>query len=717
MARTGQRDAVAAAIIALAAGLATLMPATDIVRGLSIDALTGLQRRLFGPVERLESTSVIVALDEETYRTPPFANTPNIAWTREIGRVLSAIVEGGGKVVGFDIVYPLSIEQSEIPFGDATLGAKLRGFDRDFLRALSQAARADKVVLGQVQLADQPVRPSPGQRIAVGHERNIRALNVHTDPDNVVRRLPLTFMTDGEPIPSMAVELAARALQATPEFAPDGRMTLAGYQLRSAKPDTLTLNFSSGSDGIPIHSLADLRACVEKGDVGFFRREFAEKVVLFGVLLDSEDRKITSRRFAGALPSARTARCALPRPPESPTLAPHSTPGVYVHATAVNNLINRDALAELGPLAAAASAIVFSALMAAVTLALAPIGAVTAYAMGAFGWTALAMAAFRHAFVLPLVEPLLAGLLAMVTTIGYRFVISDRDKRFLRRTFALYLAPPIIDKMVSSKRPPQLGGEMRLVTVFFSDVAGFSTFSERLAPTEVVTLMNAYFSEMGSIIEEHGGFIYQYVGDAMVALFGAPLDDPDHACNAVRAALRCRQRLDEINRSGALFMGHQMRQRIGINSGDVLVGNIGSRRRLSYTAMGDAVNLAARLEGANKFFGTSILASDATFRLTGSAFLWRELDSVRVKGRSAAVNIYEPLAETGQETAEQVSCVDAYAEGLARWRAGEFAEAATVFARFADTDPPFAVLAARAQKFAASPPGPDWDSVNTLDEK
>jgi class 3 adenylate cyclase len=714
MTRIARRDAVAAAIIALTAGIATTLPVLDGVRGLSIDALTGLRWRLFGPMHRLESPSAVVALDEETYRTPPFASTPNITWTREIGRVLTAIVDGGAKVVGFDIVYPISIEQSEIPFGDETLGTKARGFDRDFLRALAQASRAGKVVLGQVQFGDQPIQPSPGQRIAVGQQRNIRALNVYTDPDNVVRRLPLTFVIDGESMPSMAVELAARALQSTPEFGPDWRMTLAGYRVPSAKPNTITLNFT-GADDIPTYSLADLRACVEEGNNAFFRREFAGKVVLFGMVLDAEDRKITSKRFTAAPERARAARCTLPRPPESPAFARSSISGVYIHATAVNNLIQQDAVAELGAVGAAATAIAFPALMAAAALALAPVGAATAYGVGALAWTAVAVTAFRHALALPLVEPFLAGLFAMVATIGYRFVVTDRDKRFLRKSFALYLAPSVIEKMVSSNKPPELGGETRLVTVYFSDVAGFSTFSEQLAPTEVVTLMNAYFSEMSDIIEEHGGFTYQYVGDAMVCLFGAPLDDPDHACNAVRAALRCRQRLDEINWSGTLFMGHQMRQRIGLNSGEVLVGNIGSRRRLSYTAMGDAVNLAARLEGANKFFGTSIIASDATVGLTGSAFVWRELDAIRVKGRSGAVNIYEPLVEAGQETAEQSARAVAYANGLARWRAGDFAEAEMWFARFADTDPPFAAFAARAKKFATNPPGPDWEPVNTLE--
>src|SRR5262245_46517705 len=169
-----RRDAAAAATIALVAGLATALPAFDAVRGLSLDILTGLRWRLSTPVQPPASPSVVVALDDETYRTSPFASTPNITWTPEIGRVLTAIIGGGAKAVGFDIVFPISIEQSEVPFGNETLGEKTRGFDRDFLRALALGARAGKVVLGQLQLGSQPIQPSPGQRIAVGQQRNIR---------------------------------------------------------------------------------------------------------------------------------------------------------------------------------------------------------------------------------------------------------------------------------------------------------------------------------------------------------------------------------------------------------------------------------------------------------------------------------------------------------------------------------------------------------------
>ena len=305
----------------------------------------------------------------------------------------------------------------------------------------------------------------------------------------------------------------------------------------------MTLNFEGGADDIPTYSLADLRACAEKGDTDFFRRHFGGKVVLVGTLLDAEDRKLTSKRFATAPEGARAARCALAAPPAGGRFARDSIAGVYVHATAVNNLIRRDALIELGQTGSIAAAVAFAALTAAAALVLAPLSASLAYLGLAAAWTGGATVAFTQALVIPLAEPLIAGLLALGATIGYRFVTADKDKRLLRQSFALYLAPEVIEKLMASHKPPVLGGEMRNVTVFFSDLAGFSSFAETMTPSELVALMNAYLTAMTDIIEAHGGFVDKYIGDAIVAVFGAPLDDGDHAVHAVRAAIACSTRL------------------------------------------------------------------------------------------------------------------------------------------------------------------------------
>jgi adenylate cyclase len=272
--------------------------------------------------------------------------------------------------------------------------------------------------------------------------------------------------------------------------------------------------------------------------------------------------------------------------------------------------------------------------------------------------------------------------------------------------------------MVASNKLPALGGEIRQVTVYFSDIADFSTYSEKIAPAELIAAINEYLTAMTDIIEAHGGFVDKYIGDAIVAVFGAPLEDPDHAVHAVRAALQSAARLGELARFTAVFGGRNARQRIGINSGEALVGNIGSRRRFNYTVMGDMVNLASRLEGANKFYGTTIMAAGATVALTRTEFAWRELDTIRVKGRAGAFGVFEPLAVAGaQEAKHEAKQAAIYADGLARFRARDFAGAAEIFARSAAEDPPSALFMARARQLARCPPGPDWEAINTLDEK
>lgn len=718
MSRVRRRDLLAVAVVAVACGLWPTLPALDPVRGLTLDVLTALRWQVFGPRhEPATASTVVVAIDEESYEAAPFKGSPTITWTREIGRVLGAVLDGGATVVGFDLVFPSSIEESVLPFGDASLGSQLRGFDRDFLRALRAGASSGRLLLGEVQHRDLPVRPSAGQRVAVG-EQNIRLLNAYTDADGVIRRLPTGFPGDDGPVASMAVELASRALGTKPAFDADGALTLAGRTVSAAVPRTLTLNLDGGADDVPTYSLADLRACAERGDADYFRRHFDGKVVLFGTLLDAEDRRHSSKRFVTGLEGARAPRCVLPVPAlQGGAIARSTIAGVYLHATAVDNLVRHDTLTEWSRPAAAAVAVAMAGLAAFSLLRLAPAAALplVGAALLLYGVGALLM--FRQATVLPLVEPLLATVSALVGTVGYRYAVVDREERLLHKSFSLYLSPRLIDRMLEAGSLPALGGEMREVTMFFSDIAGFSSFSETLQPQPLVRLMNQYLSEMSEIIEAEGGYVDKYVGDSIVAVFGAPLDDPDHARHAVRAALRCRDRLEQMNREGTAFEGRHIAHRIGLNSGQALVGNIGSRQRFNYTAMSDAVNLASRLEGASKYFGTSILVSEATVVLTGDAFEWREIDAIRVKGRVQPVKVFEPEAEAGGRTPQQRATAGVYAAGLAAWRARDFAAAQALFARIGPVDAPAAMFEPRARALAAAPPSPDWEAVNTLEGK
>ena len=710
------RDIIAISAIALVCVALVASPLFDKSRGLSIDILTLLRWEMFGQRrDPAASPTVVVAIDEETYETPPFKGSPTITWTGEIGRVLSAMLEGGARVVGFDLVFQNSIEQSEIPFGDGKFGDKVRGFDRDFLRALAAGSSAGKVVLGEMLRGNQPVRPSDGQRIVV--RQNIRPLNVYTDKDDVVRRVPLTFLVDGKTVPGMALELASRALAASPDIGTNGAVTLAGYRIPGDNTGTMALNFDAGADDIPTYSLADLSLCASKAEKDYFRREFAGKVVIIGTVLDHEDRLLTSKRFATGTEAARRPRCANPARPVAGRFERSSIAGVYIHATAVNNVIGRDVAVEPGRLPVLAITALMALLAALLARLLRPVGATAAFLGAAVVYAFAATITFGHGLVLPLVEPVGAGVTAVALMIGYRLISSDKQRRLLQKSFAYYLAPDVIEKMLASNKLPQLGGETREVTVLFSDIEGFSQIAERLSPDALMALTNAYLSAMTDVIESCGGYVDKYIGDSVVAVFGAPLDDERHAASAARAALGCSRRLSELNHDSSVFQGYQVSQRIGINSGSALVGNFGSQRRFNYSVMSDAVNVASRLEGANKFYGTTIIASDTTVALAGEAFAWRELDTIRVKGRTQSLKIYELLATVSELTPSQTTALADYGAGLSHWRAGEFDLAARCFDRSATQDRPSALFRQRARQAADTAPDPNWEPVRSLLEK
>lgn len=703
-----RRNLIAVVLIAgVVAGLAAT-PAFDGWRATSIDFLFWLRHHTIEKARPPESSpTVVVAIDEETYRREPFRGRSKDLWVNELGEVLTALVKGGAKVVGFDVIYSVSVEQ-DIP-----------GFDRDFRRALLSAGRANKLVLGKVQHHIVPIEPYRGQVLAVGGARNVRSVNVFNDPDEVIRRVPL-LLKAGEALtePVIALELAARALDAKIEQR-GGGVYLGDWRIPNSEHNVATLNFAGGND-VPSYSFVDLYKCAQNGDSEFFRRNFDGKVVLLGVVLDVEDRKITSKRLTSPPEGPSTGpRCVYPQMTElfhENAARRDTVPGVFIHATAVNNLIERNPLTLLPAPATHALELLFAVAAAAAGLVFGPLVAVIVLLGVALAWAAGATVAIAHAVALPLVTPIGVMAVSLALMLGYRFVVADSDKRFLRESFALYLPSSVVDRLVKAEKPPVLGGETREVTVYFSDIENFSSFAETMLPGELVALMNAYLSAMTEIIEARGGFVDKYIGDAIVAVFGAPLDDADHARHAVDAALAGTAKLAEMNAAG-IFGGRQMRHRVGLNSGPALVGNIGSRRRFNYTVMGDAVNLAARLEGANKYFSTSILVSERTRELAGDAIRWREIDAIQVKGRMHAEHIHEPVAMIDVPlSAVGERRVAAYANGLARWRQRDFAGATAAFGECAD-DPPAARFAARAAALVATPPADDWRPVYALEGK
>ncbi len=549
-----RRDlAVAAGVAMLVAGLTQAVIAPRLA-GVSIDLLFWL-RQTFLPVQAdpAKSPVAIVAIDEETEKLAPFKDLPQVFWTQQIAAVLTAVVDSGAKSVGFDAIFATSGE-----------GMK-KGFDRDFLLALRHAAEQHRVVLGEAQQQVFPIHPYQGQIFTVG-AANLRALNAIADNDSIVRRLPLTLnrVTSAdttEPEPTLFLELAIRAAGSPPAVQPDGSATFAGHDLPEAADNALLLNFA-GPDAIPTYSLADLYACAAGGNSRFFQDHFAGRVVLIGAVLDVEDRELTSARLiTGPEHPASGERCALP-PMQGlfrQDLVRNTIPGVYVLATGISNLLAGDSLRLLGVMPSAAIVLLLAFAAAAAVQLLAPSRAAAALCAVTLIWIAAAVIAFHHGLVVPLFTPPLAAGLSLAILLGYRFAVSDRDRRLLRSTFGLYLAPALVDRMAATERLPELGGEMRAVTVLFSDIAGFSQLAESLPPAALVELMNSYLTAMTDIIEGAGGYVDKYIGDAIVAIFGAPVDDGGHAAHGVAAALACQGKLAAMNQSEPAFAGHKTR--------------------------------------------------------------------------------------------------------------------------------------------------------------
>jgi adenylate cyclase len=280
----------------------------------------------------------------------------------------------------------------------------------------------------------------------------------------------------------------------------------------------------------------------------------------------------------------------------------------------------------------------------------------------------------------------------------------------------------IVDEILRDPDKLKLGGENKKVTLLFSDIRGFTSLSESIPPEMLVSVLNEYLSPMTQIVMEERGTLDKYIGDAVMAIFGAPLDVPDHAIRACQAALSMLKKLGQINNEWRKRNFPSIAIGIGINTGEAIVGNMGANMRFDYTAIGDSVNLASRLEGLNKLYGTEIIISKSTLENLNSSeapFLFRELDVVQVKGKEEPISIFE-LVNTFSNDTNKTKLVTMFTEALNTYREGKFHEAKEKFTeilRNFPNDTPSALYNERCQEYILHPPPLDWTGVYTAKEK
>jgi adenylate cyclase len=317
------------------------------------------------------------------------------------------------------------------------------------------------------------------------------------------------------------------------------------------------------------------------------------------------------------------------------------------------------------------------------------------------------------------VLPLLSLVTSAFAVIFLGYFSVDAEKARLRSTFQHYLDASVMEQVLDHPEKLKLGGERKELTVLFSDIRGFTTLSERMTPEQLVGFINEYLTPMTDVVFAHGGTLDKYIGDAIMAFWGAPVDQPDHALRACSAALGFLEKLRELQARWRVAGLPEVDIGVGVSSGLMNVGHMGTENRFNYTVMGDAVNLASRLEGLNKAYETRILISAATYTLTRGRVAARRLGVVRVKGKQAPTDVYE-LRALGAPTGPDAEAIQAFEAGVAGFLARDFTGAETHFRRAValwPEDGPSLRYLEEINTLKWNRPGPDWDGVFTATTK
>lgn len=397
-------------------------------------------------------------------------------------------------------------------------------------------------------------------------------------------------------------------------------------------------------------------------------------------------------------------------------------PGAETHANVLDNLIRRDFLVthpneELGML------IALFALGIILSIALSSLSALPGLTLVVALLAGITLIdrfyLFGQGTVVTIVLPLTLVAVLFMVLISYKYFTEERGKKELRNTFSKYVSPSIVNEILSDPSKIELGGRKERVTIFFSDVRGFTTISEKLDPRALSDLLNEYLTPMTDLVFKHRGTLDKYMGDAIMAFFGAPIPYSDHAKHAARCALKNLEKLYELQKEFKAKGLPSIDIGIGLNTGEVSVGNMGSQTVRSYTVMGDAVNLASRLEGTNKEYGTRIIISEFTYEDIKSDFICRELDWVRVKGKAQPVRIFELVAEQKTDV-KTTELLKSYQEAYALYHSKQFARALEVFNKALNImpeDPVTRLYIERCMGYIAVPPEGDWDGVFEMTTK
>ncbi len=660
-----------------------------------------------GPVSVENSPIVLVTIDDQSFESLP----ERWPWPRSYyAHVIENLTEAGARVIGIDVILDIPDRINEKS-------------DRQMAEAIKASGKV--VLAGKVEDSGRyrsyPILVKPIQTL-LESDSSWGITAIQSDPDGIHRQYFVAQNYQGEILPSFGLEILRKYLNIAPseEIAVKvNQIELGELAIPLSYEGLMRIDFSGPMGTFPQYSFDTVIDdedfdLISDYDIDYFSMSllpdeiFKDKIVLIGSTVSELHDNFPAPFFEFKDREGNYRKA--------------ETPGVEIHANAIWTILNQQFYAEFPHTLSLILIVILIALVYLMVVRLSTMWSIILTVGLLLGYNFLQFYLFAHfRFVMNMVAPSLAIALSFVASTVYEYIATQREKRMIMGAFERFVPPKVVNELLAHPEKLKLGGEERFLSVLFLDLADFTSVSEKLKPTDLVNLINIYLTEMTEVVFKYDGIIDKYEGDALMAEFGAPVHFDDHAVKACRAAIEMQERLKKLDLSKYKDVVTSLSCRIGINSGHMIVGNMGSKNVFDYTVMGDAVNLASRLEGANKKYGTHIMISEDTYKLVKDEIVSRPLDLIRVKGRQKPVRVLEVISSRDQKISEGLrSMLPIFVSGIRYYHLRDWKRAEECFQYCLEkvsTDGPSREYLRRVREFMKDPPPEDWDGVYTMHSK
>ena len=610
---------------------------------------TKISDAFYSPSKTLDDI-VIISIDDDSIRELGLLPWPRSNYAKVINQINQS------SVIGIDIIFDLETDTEN----DTTLADSIKNASVVLGLEYTSFTFINEKLYGENLLKPNAILGAPGVDFETGF------VNLYQDPDGVVRTFAphIAGIEDYNHFSAVVVE----------------KFTGVSSEFDQSR---MLINYYSQPGGYNYISFSDVYYNRINPDY------FDGKIVLIGVTSPVEHDDYTV------------------------PISNQDMPGVEIQANLVQSILTEDYIYYQDDISAIGIIFLFGILTGLLlfkfkihiaTILLVIIGIIYIFA---------SIYIFNTGIIMKILYPILSIVLVSFALVVVYYRTEERDRKWITSIFGKYVSPVVIDNLIKNPKMINLGGEKRNITIFFSDIRGFTSISEKLTPEELVNLLNEYLTEMTSIIIKDEGLVDKYMGDSIMAFWGAPLEQPNHAELACSSSLEMMEKLKELQKKWKEQDISSFNIGIGINSGDAIVGNMGSSSRFDYTAMGDNVNLASRAEGLNKIYGTNIIITENTQNIVKDKFETRKLDVVRVKGKKKPILIYELVSKKGKINKKQIDFIKLYEDSIKlyfekKWKTAikSFQAALNIMDDVASNE-----FIRRCQEFSKNPPPNDWDGV------